>query len=229
VKTHEDAVSPVVGVMLLLVVTIIIAGVVSAFAGGLVTTEAKAPSIVAESKITNTGMFTGSAFIMSVKSVSEPVYTRDLKIITSWMARDGTTGGAICLPGVPNTVYSDYNYAAPKGYGQGVEQWSLYNDIRPEMHFGNYTLQGGTNLYAYAFGPFYTGGAEKGGYGPTTPTYQYVSGTDWDATDPECKDSMMGVLGNEWFHLRSGDVVSVKIVHVPSGKTIHDEDVVVTE
>jgi FlaG/FlaF family flagellin (archaellin) len=226
VIVREDAVSPVVGVMLLLVVTIIIAGVVSAFAGGLVTTESKAPSMVAETKITNTGMFTGSAFIMSVKSVSEPVYTRDLKIITSWMARDGTTGGAICLPGVPNTIYSDYNYAAPKGYGQGVEAWSLYNDIRPEMHFGNYTLQGGTNLYAYAYGPFYGPYTGQGGYGPTTPTFQYVNGNVWDGN---CTDSMMGVLGNEWSHLRSGDVVSVKIVHVPSGKTIHDEDVVVTE
>ena len=33
--TKEDAVSPVVGVMLMLVVTIIIAAVVSGFAGGL--------------------------------------------------------------------------------------------------------------------------------------------------------------------------------------------------
>ncbi|MBP2134057.1 hypothetical protein J2128_002023 [Methanomicrobium sp. W14] len=38
-----DAVSPVVGVMLMLVVTIIIAAVVSAFAGGLAHTQSKAP------------------------------------------------------------------------------------------------------------------------------------------------------------------------------------------
>lgn len=45
----EDAVSPVVGVMLMLVVTIIIAAVVSGFAGGLVGDNQKAPqaSIVA--------------------------------------------------------------------------------------------------------------------------------------------------------------------------------------
>jgi FlaG/FlaF family flagellin (archaellin) len=41
---RENAVSPVVGVMLMLVVTIIIAAVVSAFAGGLVQTHSKAPS-----------------------------------------------------------------------------------------------------------------------------------------------------------------------------------------
>jgi FlaG/FlaF family flagellin (archaellin) len=183
--------------------------------------------MIAETKITNTGLFTGSNFIMTVKSVSEPIQTSDLKLVTSWTARDGTSGGNTSLPGEPNTKYSSYNYAAPKGYGQGVEEWSLYNQILPEMHFGNYTIQGGTYLYAYPFGPFYMGGAEKGGYGPTTPTYQYVSGNDW-TVGTDC-DSMMGVLGDEWFHLRSGDVVNVKIVHVPSGKTIHDEDVVVTQ
>ena len=40
----EDAVSPVVGVMLMLVVTIIIAAVVSAFAGGMSTSTSVAPS-----------------------------------------------------------------------------------------------------------------------------------------------------------------------------------------
>ncbi len=40
---NESAVSPVVGVMLMLVVTIIIAAVVSAFAGGLASEQSKAP------------------------------------------------------------------------------------------------------------------------------------------------------------------------------------------
>ncbi len=39
----DEAVSPVVGVMLMLVVTIIIAAVVSGFAGGLASDETKAP------------------------------------------------------------------------------------------------------------------------------------------------------------------------------------------
>ncbi len=42
---HDDAVSPVVGIMLMLVVTIIIAGLVSAFAGGLSETDAKAQQV----------------------------------------------------------------------------------------------------------------------------------------------------------------------------------------
>lgn len=42
----EDAVSPVIGVMLMLVVTIIIAAVVSGFAGGLMGTSEKTPNAV---------------------------------------------------------------------------------------------------------------------------------------------------------------------------------------
>ena len=42
----NEAVSPVVGVMLMLVVTIIIAAVVSAFAGGLTETTSKAPQVI---------------------------------------------------------------------------------------------------------------------------------------------------------------------------------------
>lgn len=41
---YEDAVSPVIGVMLMIVVTIIIAAVVSGFAGGMTTSESKVPN-----------------------------------------------------------------------------------------------------------------------------------------------------------------------------------------
>lgn len=42
---QDDAVSPVIGVMLMLVVTIIIAALVSAFAGGLATTNEAPPTV----------------------------------------------------------------------------------------------------------------------------------------------------------------------------------------
>ena len=44
-KTNEHAVSPVVGVMLMLVVTIIIAAVVSAFAGGMSSSQNQVPQV----------------------------------------------------------------------------------------------------------------------------------------------------------------------------------------
>lgn len=53
----EQAVSPVVGVMLMLVVTIIIAALVSAFAGGMANSQKAAPSMVLEGTYSqSTGM-----------------------------------------------------------------------------------------------------------------------------------------------------------------------------
>ncbi len=48
ISYKDDAVSPVVGVMLMLVVTIIIAAVVSAFAGGMADSQKATPSMVLE-------------------------------------------------------------------------------------------------------------------------------------------------------------------------------------
>lgn len=49
---NKEAVSPVVGVMLMLVVTLIIAGVVSAFGGGLVSTTSATPQASITSSLT---------------------------------------------------------------------------------------------------------------------------------------------------------------------------------
>ena len=49
-KSKDSGVSPVIAVMLMLVVTIIIAAVVSGFAGGLIGDAKKAPSIALDVK-----------------------------------------------------------------------------------------------------------------------------------------------------------------------------------
>ena len=82
-KRGEEAVSPVVGVMLMLVVTIIIAAVVSAFAGGLATTTGKAPTLAMDTVIQNDGTALNSFYSFTVQSVSDPIPTSDLKITTS--------------------------------------------------------------------------------------------------------------------------------------------------
>jgi len=53
-QSNEDAVSPVVGIMLMLVVTIIIAAVVSGFAGGVMKGQAKAPQATIQGKFSTT-------------------------------------------------------------------------------------------------------------------------------------------------------------------------------
>ncbi|WP_248535609.1 type IV pilin N-terminal domain-containing protein [Methanoculleus sp. 7T] len=69
----------------MLVVTIIIAAVVSGFAGGLIGEGSqKAPSLTMDVAIANSGSYRGSEFSATVLGVSEPIPTKDLKILTSW-------------------------------------------------------------------------------------------------------------------------------------------------
>ena len=82
IKNSGDAVSPVVGVMLMLVVTIIIAAVVSAFAGSTVSGTQKAPSASLEIHVKNGGSDSNSYFSMKVLGVSNPISTKNLELIT---------------------------------------------------------------------------------------------------------------------------------------------------
>lgn len=223
-RKNTEAVSPVVGVMLMLVVTIIIAAVVSAFAGGMVSNEQKAPTGTFECKIVNDGTWGGSGFTIKVLAVSEPIQTKDVKITTSWKASDGTRNSSVITgPSQdPNTHYGSYTYQSPLGFGPGVEEWVASGNYVPEQHYGNYTLTSGTTLHnsAAGYGPSY------GGYGvtPDTRWEYYPTGT---YTTNGYMDAMRAILGWDWNHLRPGDKVNVKLTHIPTGTVLFEKDVVV--
>ena len=87
-EQKDDAVSPVVGVMLMLVVTIIIAAVVAAFASGVTADVEKAPNTVLDVKIYENYM--NSYPSIQVKSIGgEPISTEDMVIKFSWTGNDG--------------------------------------------------------------------------------------------------------------------------------------------
>jgi archaeal type IV pilus assembly protein PilA len=132
---NERAVSPVVGVMLMLVVVIIIAAVVSGFAGSLVGGKnQKTPQLAMDAEIVNTGYWSSSYFKAVATGVDGPIKTHDLKIITSWTKtlQNGSriTGGTTITPGVNNFnviydthgsgSYDDWRTVVPQGYGPGV-------------------------------------------------------------------------------------------------------------
>jgi archaeal type IV pilus assembly protein PilA len=72
----ESAVSPVIGVLLMLTLTLIIAAIVNSYAGGLMETESKAPSVSLEAKYYQNG--TG----MEIRHVSgDPLPTQSVKVI----------------------------------------------------------------------------------------------------------------------------------------------------
>ena len=233
---NDQAVSPVVGVMLMLVVTIIIAAVVSGFAGGLVAGGSqKSPTLSMDVMITNSGTWTNSGFSAIVTGVSEPIRTSDLKIITSWKKGEKTGGntatGNVANVNSPSMTSAGLNVTSIAPYGFGMptaagESALPESALRPynvsERHFGNYSLVPGVSMTAQPFGGMNdgTGQAYTSGYGIDDP-HEYTLDSEGYT------DSMQAVLGYGWEELSSGDTVSVRVIFVPSGKTIFSKDVTV--
>ena len=249
-NTGEDAVSPVVGVMLLLVVTVIIAAVVATFASGLVTTQQTVPTMVADVEITSLDSYAkmGAAgqFNMKIVSVSEPIPTKDLKLVTSYTTTDRTDSKKTIFGG--NTVYgkvinvnqtsndgkSRYTYVAPAGSGSGVEGISTTSGAPKEYEwFGNYLLTEGTYMQssgAYKYdtsnngdkNPYSSDGAAEG------HNAQWVyEQTNFIATPDYETDALDAILGKEWNHLQPGDRVEVTLIHVPTNGVLYSSTVVV--
>ena len=228
---NTEAISPVVGVMLMLVVTIIIAAVVSAFAGGMAGNQQKAPTGTFDCKIVNDGTWGGSGFTITVLGVSEPIPTKDVKLTTSWKASDGTTNSTVItgpLPGNGNTHYGTYHYHSPLGFGPHVN-WKASGQYNPEQDYGNYSLLAGTVLHNSPAG--WSDGRldpinNTGGYGVAPDLrweYQYVG----KYTTNGYMDGMRAILGWDWEHLRPGDKVNVKLTHIPTGTILFEKDVAV--
>ncbi|MDD1689965.1 MAG: type IV pilin N-terminal domain-containing protein [Methanoregula sp.] len=244
---EDHAVSPVVGVMLMLVVTIIIAAVVTGFSGGLIgKVDEKAPTLTVDVKIINMGSWTGSGFFATVTSVSGPISTRDIKIVTSWTASRSSanafqsiSGGNTTRPGMTNVnALGDptipVSLVAPFGTGPGINGSATIGSLDTDaatfsslwQQFGNYSLMSGTTLTAQPCGAAdletIGGSSADQGYGVRT-MYQYA---------PEGAtylDPASAVLGPHWESLKAGDRVNVKVIYTPTGSVIFQKDIPVTE
>ena len=117
---NQDAVSPVVGVMLMLVVTVIIAAIVSAFAGGLAETEHKAPQV----------------------TLNAEAHAGDYLLLEHMGGDPVATGSVTVRTFIPAGIFKDMNYevtnledqyyctenrtvAVPDGYG-GYENYAVF-------------------------------------------------------------------------------------------------------
>nr|WP_319376554.1 type IV pilin N-terminal domain-containing protein [uncultured Methanoregula sp.] len=195
----EQAVSPVVGVMLMLVVTIIIAAVVSAFAGGLSSDTQKAPqaSIDVKIKTAADNTMSGTETIMTFTELSgDPIPTKDLAIVTYYQNKAGmiyknkqvATSSAIDIDGYSKTTRVPF--INDMRYG--------YSGNNPAKDFGNYTWKTGDVLS--------TG---------TTAGTAYLLAINSTTTPYTIADKDFG----------PGSIVDVKILHVPSGQYIFDKEV----
>lgn len=130
VQHYDPAVSPVIGIMLMLTITLILAAIISGFTGGIAKSQQKPPQLVFESKLVNEGSETENSFLdINVISVSEGIPSRDLKFQTEWKGKERT---------IYRTSLSSGSSRYPLGFGSGA---STSHD------FGNYTLLAGTRLH----------------------------------------------------------------------------------
>jgi len=118
-RTYENAVSPVVGVMLMLVVTILIAAVVSAFAGGLGSSQSKTPSAIVS------GEYSQSRGMVINHDGGDVLSAIDLKVLVSptnvWgTGSEGNTyeiNKSVMVTN--NTIWATAQYQSVKKFGPG--------------------------------------------------------------------------------------------------------------
>jgi len=214
--SKDSGVSPVVGVMLMLAVTIMIAAIVSATAGNFSNTEKKAPSAILDVSIYAHKQYDDfSTPAMVIRHISGNVLqTKDLQIVTYYS-----------VPGSSNISRGSIMGEKPvnvKG-SSGTTQYGILfikDDSRftdPDSH---------ANWFGNASASF------KPGDILVTPA-QSCDNEDAYPGDPELKENpgMDQIFPNVNFgenEFVQGGVVSVKIIHTPSGQIIYDKDVVIS-
>ena len=207
IQRKEDAVSPVVGVMLMLVVTIIIAAVVSGFAGGLASGKEKAPQVSLETHIRLNGGMSGVDPSMIIKHLGgDPINTKNTKLVTSWANETGDYHVASTVAAVYNTTTATYDESSLNTNSGGSaafnEPYLVVPGIWPSsdnsIWFGNYIMRAGDVIKVDS-------NLATGEYGNTVDK-------------PIIKDADL-LTGNE--------IVNVKLIDLISGSTIYDKNVVV--
>ena len=168
------AVSPVVGVMLMLVVAVVLAAVVNSFAGGLAETEQKAPSASLSAHIKKEyNPYLGTVYYAIFEHLSgDPLPTKDLQIITYYTLPNGTVIKHITDKNSPLThfAYGDIRVPFLNDMRGG---WATTN---PDVWFGNFTLMPGDIMETGSkYGS--EGLSSLLGFNVTDPAYEFDRGS----------------------------------------------------
>jgi hypothetical protein len=232
-KKQDSAVSPVVGVMLMLAVTIMIAAIVSATAGSFSTTEKKAPSAILDVSIYGAKDYGGYySPTMIIRHVSGNVLqTKDLQIVTYYTV---PTNGNISRGSLigENSVH-------------GMSGWTEFSDSEwcgimfktgEQDNIQSTSSAGYKTWFGNASATFMPGDLLV-----TPAQYCGNNGDNDDAVTKLHRNPGMEQLfpnvnfvkgssssGEATGEFPAGAVVTVKIIHSPSGQIIFDKDVVIS-
>ena len=234
-KKSDDAISPVIGVMLMLVVTVVIAAAVTIFATGVVGETEPAPVAVLDVEIFSnifglTGLYGPDLWITHVSG--EPVDTKDIELRFSWTHKINEGGTE-----VECTHYSCYSadgmkVKRPSGITDGgsvARDQALYVKTASNLdnYFGSVILTPGLKLFANS--DFL---AEDYGGGVVKNTGSLFMDAIFDNYELTANVGSSGnpatpTTGGIMEHLQPGTAVDVMIIHLPSNKAIYDNTVIV--
>lgn len=205
----EHGVSPVVGVMLMLSVTIIIAAIVSATAGSYSSTGKQAPSAILEVHFYENRSINGhSVHAMTLEHISgSPLQTKDLSISTYYRNETGHLIKGLLRGEVPVEVES------------GTYTGALF--INDQDRFGSPIQDSESARHKSWFGN--SSAVLMAGDVLVTPAMYRT--TDYENPALNAILDLGDSASDDGY--KSGDVITVKIVHIPSGQVIFDKDVVV--
>lgn len=222
-KKSDDAVSPVVGVMLMIVITVVIAAVITTFATGVTSDAEAAPVAVLDVEIYEyyQALDSSGGPDFHISHISgDPIDTKDITIQLSW-EHNGKSYFS---------TYSADSFKAkyPSGVngGGGTRMQPMYvktpvtDDMRKEYsssnidyYFGDVILESGMRLTATA--DFLIDNRKN-----TQSDYMDIIFNN-GVTDG--LDGTYGIMAE----MPKDTAVQVTILHVPSNKAVYDKEVVV--
>jgi len=231
IRTNDDAVSPVIGVMLMLVVTIIIAAVVSGFAGGFAEGAKATPQASIAVKTGYGYNIYGTEidrnnFDISFEHLSgDPIPTKDIEIITYLTLPNGTVvqhkqtansqfslmanpgASTIRYARIPILMDRTENLTGTDPIYKTVAQ--IGTDDPSSAWFGEYVFQSGqvARTYKKAATAAFLGLVDE------TDLFPY----DQTAYEEAC--DLLDVC------IQKGSPVEIKWLHVPSGKYVLNKQI----
>ncbi|MCQ2355498.1 MAG: type IV pilin N-terminal domain-containing protein [Methanocorpusculum sp.] len=206
-KKTNEAVSPVIGVMLMLVVTIVIAAFVSMFAGTTFADAQAAPSTVLNVKIVSNGGADGTQDVMLLEHVGgSSIPSSDMKI-TTYYTSTGTERtvirGEAIAQSMPSITVKDASGASKKIVVPILSDVTAGSVGDTKINFGKYEFESGSVASTYNSAGTWT---VLGFTNPTTAT----------------KDQII-----EKYGFTKGSKVTVNIIHTPSQAVLYNKEVVV--
>ena len=239
-KKSDDAVSPVIGVMLMIVITVVIAGVIAAFGTGMTGNVEAAPNVMLDVKIISNfgslepgegweptaGTLIGPDF--QIRHVAgDPLKTEDIEIRMAWSATDGAH----------YSTYSAAEYKKKNPPSSTNRNQPMY--VKTAIP-GFDTM---TDQTEYPYGSGYSGTGLDWYFGDAvmTPGMRLTASTEWLSTEGgNIGSPFMDIIFNNGVgmggskdnpgimkYLPEGTPVEITILHIPSNTIIYENEVIV--